>query len=227
MVFGPLVIRPIVFCKAPVPGRVKTRLQPDFTPRQAARIHAAMAELTVERVQSLFPQAWLATDDPAHPFFRRFALPILPQGPGDLGQRMQRLMLRAVEGGARGVLLLGTDSPHMHPYRLVRAVRLLARYDAVLGPVEDGGYDLLALRGAPAGVFEQVRWGTGSVLTDTLRRLAALGLRRRCLSIGFDVDTAADLERMLRSLEAEPASPPLALLRRLGTPLGAGDRERR
>ncbi|MFP8879028.1 MAG: hypothetical protein VCE43_05940, partial [Myxococcota bacterium] len=38
----------IVFGKDPVPGRVKTRLVPPFTPRQAAEFYAAMLDDVLE-----------------------------------------------------------------------------------------------------------------------------------------------------------------------------------
>jgi len=193
------MIRPIVFCKAPVAGNVKTRLQPEFTPAQAADIHAAMACCVIERTLRLFPQTWIAADDPSHPFFRRFDASILPQGEGDLGMRMSRLMQRAIAYGARGILLLGTDSPHMSENRLFSAIRLLRRYDVVLGPVEDGGYDLLAMRGYAPELFQNIAWGTSTVLSDTIKHASEPGLSCRCLSTGFDVDTPDDVVRLLLS----------------------------
>jgi len=112
---------------------------------------------------------------------------------------MQRLTRRAFACDARGVLLLGTDSPHMSPSRLKYAGRYLNRYDAVLGPVEDGGYDLLAMRGCFEDVFREIPWGTPSVLHSTLSRISERGLSFCLLSTGFDVDTPADLARALRA----------------------------
>jgi len=193
------VIRPIVFCKAPVAGRVKTRLQPDFTPEQAADIHASMACCVIERTLRIFPHAWIAADDPFHPFFRQFEASILPQGKGNLGVRMSKLAERAIAYGARGVLLLGTDSPHMSEDRLSCAMRLLHCCDVVLGPVEDGGYDLLAMQGCARELFRDVAWGTSSVVSDTMQRALEEGLSYRCLSTGFDVDTPDDFARLLRT----------------------------
>jgi len=193
------VIRPVVFCKAPVAGMVKTRLQPAFSPEQAMHIHVAMATQVINRVLKLYPCAWVAADDPHHPFFQQFNAPVLPQGEGDLGLRMGRLAERAMAYGARGVLLLGTDSPHMSVARLHGAMRLLRRHDVVLGPVEDGGYDLLALRGHAKGLFQGIAWGTSTVLNDTIKRALEMGLSCRCMSMGFDVDMPEDLARAIRS----------------------------
>jgi len=193
------MIRPVIFCKAPVAGRVKTRLQPEFTPGQAAEMHAAMASHVIFRTLRLYPNTWIAADHPDHPFFRGFDAVILPQGEGDLGMRMLRLTRRAFTCGARGVLLLGTDSPHISAVRLHYAVHYLKRYDVVLGPVEDGGYDLLAMRGYFEEIFHDIVWGSASVLTQTLCRISEQGLTHRRLSMGFDVDTAADFSRSRRS----------------------------
>jgi len=193
------VIRPIIFCKAPIAGKVKTRLQPEFTPEQAANTHAAMATCVIERALRLFPHLWIAADDPYHPFFQQFNASILPQGKGDLGLRMSRLAERAVAYGAQGVLLLGADSPHMSVARLHCAVRLLRRYDVVLGPVEDGGYDLLAMRGHAEGLFQGIAWGTSTVLNNTMKRASELGLSYLCMSMGFDVDIPEDVARAIRS----------------------------
>lgn len=193
------MIRPIIFCKAPVTGRVKTRLQPELTPEQAANAHAAMATCVIERALRLFPHIWIAADDPYHPFFQQFDVSVLPQGTGDLGLRMNHLAERAVAYGARGVLLLGADSPHMSVARLHCAMRLLCRYDVVLGPVEDGGYDLLAMRGHAKGLFQNIAWGTSSVLENTIKQVSELGLSYRCMSMGFDVDMPEDFARALRS----------------------------
>jgi len=193
------MIRPIVFCKAPVSGKVKTRLHTTFSPDQATQIYTVMAACVIERTLRLFPHTWVAADDPYHPFFRQFDATVLPQGEGGLGLRMSRLAERAVAYGARGVLLLGTDSPHMSAARLHCALRLLRQYDVILGPVEDGGYDLLAMRGYTKGVFRDIAWGTSTVLNESVNRISKLGLSCRCLSTGFDVDVPEDLARLLRS----------------------------
>jgi len=185
-------------CKAPVPGRVKTRMQPQYSAEQAAAIHAAMAASVINRIARLFPGMWLAVDDPAHPFFRGFDLPVVSQGEGDLGARLSRMLRLSMDYGASGALFTGTDSPHMSDARLFAAMRALATGDVVIGPVEDGGYDLIATCGAHHALFEDIPWGTRQVLRTTLLRLRRLDLRFRLLSTGFDVDTPTDLQRSMR-----------------------------
>ncbi len=200
------MIRPIVLCKAPRPGAVKTRLQPCFSPEQAANIHAAMARTFIANIARLFPFAWIAADDASDPFFSGFDLSVVSQGEGDLGERMARLLNLAISQGATGVLFTGTDSPHMSDARLLAAMRSLVCNDVVIGAVEDGGYDLIGIRGAHEGVFADIPWSTAEVVDATLCRLHELGLRYRLLSTGFDVDTPNDLTRLLRAGFRLPSS---------------------
>lgn len=194
-----LLIRPVIMCKAPLAGKVKTRLSPALSPEDAARLYTAMAEMVILRCQRLFPNTWIAADDTSHPFFSRFAAPVIAQGGGDLGERMQRMVRRAVDCGADAVLLLGSDSPHMSDARLLAAQRALQSCDVVLGPVQDGGYDLLAMRGFWPELLDGVLWSTSDVLQQTLANTGHLGLSVRCLSTGFDLDTLQDVQRARRA----------------------------
>ena len=156
-------IRVIIMCKAPVPGRVKTRLMSRYSADQAAALHAAMATTVINRAVRLFEDVVIAADDVSHPFFAGFGLPVLAQGEGDLGERMDRQLEMAFSSSAEAALLLGTDSPHMPDARLIAAVDKLKDVDVVLGPVEDGGYDLVAMSRL-LSVFSDIEWSSGLVL---------------------------------------------------------------
>jgi len=162
-----MAIRIIIMCKAPVAGKVKTRLMSSYSAEQAAELHMAMAITVIERTKRLFDDVVIAVDDIEHPFFARFKLPLLPQGQGDLGERMQHQMQHAFSDGINAVILLGTDSPHMSDERLLKAAEGLQTNDVVIGPVEDGGYDLLAFSKL-CSLFDGVVWSSGQVLEQTL-----------------------------------------------------------
>jgi hypothetical protein len=106
------------------------------------------------------------------------------------------------DGGAP-VVVLGADVPHVPLERVVEAVAALASgTDVVLGPAEDGGYYLIGL-GAPAPeLFVGIAWGTADVLRATMGQASAAGLRTHLVAATFDVDEAADLERLRRVLES-------------------------
>jgi len=190
-------IQVIIMCKAPVAGAVKTRLMPHYSAQQAAAIHMAMATTVIKRAARLFDDVVIAADDCAHPFFADFGLPLQAQGEGDLGERMQHQMQLAFADGLNrsdAVLLLGTDSPHMPDNRLLTAAEWVGDSDVVIGPVEDGGYDLLAMRQAWP-IFDNVAWSSGQVLMQTLSNIHKLGLSERQLDVNFDVDFAEDVQR--------------------------------
>ncbi len=192
-----MTIRIIIMCKTPVAGAVKTRLMSSYSTDQAASLHMAMATTVIERAKRLFDDVVIAADDCSHPFFRNFDLPIRSQGEGDLGERMQKQMLDAFMEGAGSVLLLGTDSPHMDDERLLGAVEGLRASDVVLGPVEDGGYDLLAIA-KPWPLFEGVVWSSGQVLQQTLHNIHQQGLSESLLPVSFDVDYPEDIDRAIQ-----------------------------
>ncbi|MDQ6969039.1 MAG: TIGR04282 family arsenosugar biosynthesis glycosyltransferase [Mariprofundus sp.] len=187
-------IRVIIMCKAPTAGQVKTRLMPHYSAEQAAALHMAMATTVIERAKRLFDDVVIAADDCTHPFFSSFTVPLQPQGEGDLGDRMQRLVQRAFADGVDGVMLLGTDSPHMTDTRLLSAASSLQQHDVVIGPVEDGGYDLIAMS-RPLPVFEAVAWSSDQVLQQTVSHIDSLGLSSQQMEMSFDVDFPADIER--------------------------------
>ncbi|MFQ5581730.1 MAG: TIGR04282 family arsenosugar biosynthesis glycosyltransferase [Mariprofundaceae bacterium] len=190
-------MRVIIMCKAPVPGKVKTRLSPAYSHKQAADMHRIMAEMVIRKVTRLFDDVQIAADNPTHPFFNSFASPIVAQGAGDLGARMTRLMQQTFEAGADGLMFIGTDSPHMSDSRLLQVALELGRYDVVIGPVEDGGYELIAMRQACPQLFEDISWSTSLVLGETLARIKSAGLSCQTLATGFDIDTPEALQRAI------------------------------
>lgn len=187
-------IRIIVMCKAPIPGAVKTRLMCRYSAAEAASLHAAMATTVIARARRLFDDVVIAADDVNHPFFAAFGLPLIAQQDGDLGQRMHRQLELAFDGGVHAALVLGTDSPHMPDTRLLAAAAALKQVDVVVGPVDDGGYDLLGMR-RMLSVFDQVVWSSGQVLDQTLHNIHGQHLSVQQLDTSFDVDFPDDIDR--------------------------------
>jgi len=187
-------VRVIIMCKAPVAGRVKTRLTPHYSDAEAAALHRAMASTVIRRAARLFDDVVIAADDVSHPFFSGFGLPVLAQAAGDLGARMDRQLAAAFADGAKAVLILGTDSPHMPDDRLMEAANALSHADVVLGPVEDGGYDLVGMNRL-LSIFSEVAWSSGQVLRQTVANIHRQGLTVEQLDFSFDVDFPDDIER--------------------------------
>ena len=72
---------------------------------------------------------------------------------------------------------------------------------------KDGGYYVIGMKRPHPGSFEDIAWSTEKVVSQTLARAQELGLRMHCLSGWYDVDTAADLDRLRAEFHAFPYHP--------------------
>lgn len=192
-----------MLARAPEPGAVKTRLARVLGVAAAATLYRAFTEDLCAVLSPQFPLTLACTPDVERPYFRalarRFHLRLAPQGPGDLGARMQRLATAALID-ARRVVLIGSDAPTLPAELIGRAFAALARVRVVLGPSLDGGYYLIGARAPVPDVFTRMPWGGERVLARTLRRLHAATISHALLPTWYDVDTAGDLAFLRRHL---------------------------
>jgi len=189
-----------LFAKAPLAGRVKTRLVPPLTHEDAARVARASLEDTARFIVPAVPYSWtLFLDGEADPPMRRLAeetgLAILPQQGADLGARLTAAFRELRARRASRVLAIGSDSPTLDPERILEAVESLAVCEVALGPTEDGGYYLIGTRGARESIFEEIPWGSAATAATTLDRARAEGLEVRLLAPWYDLDDTVSLKR--------------------------------
>ncbi|MCI0570231.1 MAG: TIGR04282 family arsenosugar biosynthesis glycosyltransferase [Myxococcaceae bacterium] len=208
-----------VFAKAPVPGRVKTRLARHLGDVRAAALARAFLLDTwsglgclggVERVLALDGAPDLLPPELC-------GAEVWPQPEGHLGRRLEEVLARALGRSDRAVAL-GADTPGLPPRLLEETLLALERADAVLGPSADGGFYLLGLRRPCTGLLEDVPWSTAQTLACTRRRLEEGGLHVVTVSPWFDVDEPADLARLGTLLHRGEVVAPRTLdaLRELG-----------
>jgi glycosyltransferase A (GT-A) superfamily protein (DUF2064 family) len=91
------------------------------------------------------------------------------------------------------VAIVGTDAPGVSRTTASEALSALDTADVVIGPTDDGGYYLIALRAPRPGLFAGIEWSTPGVRGQTLARAAAAGLSVHELGQLRDVDTLEDL----------------------------------
>jgi rSAM/selenodomain-associated transferase 1 len=191
----------LVMAKAPVPGTVKTRLADALGADEAAALYRCflldtldlVREVEAARALAYAPasgRAWFAATCPD------FLL--LPQGKGDLGARMTAAFAALFARGFGPVVTIGADAPTVPRSYVAAALAMLSagRADVVLGPAQDGGYYLVGLTAPRPGLFENIAWSSADVLTQSLARVADLGLRVTTLPRWWDVDTPTDLARL-------------------------------
>lgn len=189
-----------IFAKPPVPGTVKTRLAAGD---RAARLARAFLIDTCTAARELpWAKPIVATTGPLDPALSaRLELPTWPQGEGDLGARIERVLRRAL-AMAPGAIAIGADTPGLPPERLAAARAALADADAAIGPTDDGGFYVLALRRCPEGLLADLPWSRDDTFAATHARLRDRGFVTKVLDPWFDVDRPADLPRLEALLSA-------------------------
>jgi hypothetical protein len=188
----------VQFARAPVPGRVKTRMLPVLSAEQACELHTELALWTCSTLvrSNLGPVHLAVTGESDHPLFEHCldmgASAVTRQAGADLGQRMSGAFKQGL-AGYPAVLLVGSDCPGIDAGYLRAAREALHRVPVVLGPAEDGGYVLIGMRSFIPRLFDDIPWGTGQVLAVTRERLVELGLEWVELEVRADIDRPEDL----------------------------------
>lgn len=200
----------VQFTREPVPGRVKTRLQPALSAGQACEVHLALTRWMLDRLLALGDAdvELSVAGDPGHAAFDEYrmrpGLAITQQGEGDLGARMHAALVRGLAAYDK-VLLVGSDCPSIDVGYLAEARDALKAHDVVLGPALDGGYVLIGARAIDSSVFDGIAWGTPQVYAQTVDRLEAGKLGWTALAALPDVDRPEDLPGWFAMGERQPS----------------------
>ena len=189
----------VVMVKEPHPGRVKTRLGRDIGLTSSAWWFRHQVAALLRRIEDSRWQTVLAVAPDVEGLKSRVwpeHLPRVPQGPGNLGDRMARVF-RIMPNGP--VCIIGADIPGITRARVGEAFKALGNHDAVFGPAPDGGYWLVGLkrqRPVPPRLFDGVRWSTDTALADSAATMKGLSIAH--VATLRDVDTLADLKSLSR-----------------------------
>lgn len=189
----------LLFCKVPRAGGSKTRMHAALSPQRAAGLAGWLAARAAAALAHR-PAGWdvvLCVDDPAHRFAgalsRRHGWPLDAQGEGDLGERMARLLGRALAVRGRAIIVGGDCLGYDRGYLASAVAALDGGADVVLGPASDGGYVLVGASRPLPGLFDGVPWGSARVLCSQRARLRELGLGWAELPPRSDIDRPEDL----------------------------------
>ena len=208
--------RLIVFTRYPIPGSTKTRLIPALGAEGAADLQRQMTEHTLAAISSLISDEILLQvryeggEESDMKGWLGDAISFVPQGEGDLGDRMNSAFAGSFQEGFEKVVVIGTDCPSLDSEDVEEAFDLLEENTLVLGPATDGGYYLIGIRSDAPGwlyelVFENIPWGTNQVLNATVNALAETGLDVGLLDEKADVDEPEDLVHWEEALSTQDA----------------------
>jgi rSAM/selenodomain-associated transferase 1 len=197
--------RLLVFARLPELGKVKTRLAADVGETRALEVYEAMlrdllsgigtstADLEIEVM-------WAPSENANGDLLQRAFGPhatAMQTGEG-LGDRLSMaLSERFFFHRTEKIVVIGVDDPSLSRELIDHAFALLESCEYVVGPAADGGYYLLGCRALSfdPSVFQDIEWGTSTVLRTTLARIAAIERTVAVLPRRQDIDTAADLEQ--------------------------------
>lgn len=205
----------LVIAKEPLPGRVKTRLTPPYTPEEAAELAtASLADTLAVVLAAPARRRVLVLDGQPGPWLPR-GIEVVAQCAGGLDER-----LAAAFAGCTGpALLVGMDTPQVTPGLLAPALGPDAWQDcdAWFGPAVDGGFWALGLAEPDPRLLRGVPMSRPDTGARQRARLTGAGLRVRELPRLRDVDTADDAGKVA---SAAPDSRFAATLTRLATAAG-------
>jgi rSAM/selenodomain-associated transferase 2/rSAM/selenodomain-associated transferase 1 len=193
----------VIMTRAPwMPG--KTRLTVAASDHAHAMLRRALFLDTLDAVRAVPGVDLIIACEPARACeeMRDLVGPtvdVIAQRGDELGERMIHALQDVFRLGHDNVVLVGSDLPDLPP-RLVEAAvsKLQARTkDIVLGPAIDGGYYLIGMNRPFSSMFKAIDWSSDRVLDQTLAAAAAQGLVVDQLDPWPDVDTPADLDRLM------------------------------
>ncbi len=186
----------ILFARAPELGRGKRRLAGEIGDIAALGFERLMLARLMRRLahDPRWDTRLVLTPDAACHRDRGWRIARIPQGRGELGERMRRAMAAAPCGP---VVLIGADIPAVTRVHVAAAFRLLGENDLVFGPAADGGFWLVGARRRPRlpALFARVRWSSPHTLADTLAGLPR-GVRVGFAAVLDDVDDAESYRRL-------------------------------
>jgi hypothetical protein len=178
----------LILAKAPVAGRVKTRLCPPCTPHEAAAVaEAALADTLASALACGADRVLLALDGEPGPWLPA-GIDVVDQGEGTLTER-----LATAWRSARGpTVQVGMDTPQVGAVDLAAALARLDHVDAVFGHALDGGWWTLGMRTPRPDVFAGIPTSRADTGRRQLARLRRIGLEVEVLADRRDVDTWPD-----------------------------------
>jgi rSAM/selenodomain-associated transferase 1 len=207
----------VVMARYPQAGQTKTRLARSIGDHAVAGLYRAfLGDLAQHLTGQNWDFHWAYT--PAEVDYQAFVAELLPaqarhmhcfaQEGSDFGLRLHNAFKWTHAQGFRRTVLISSDSPHISPECIARARTELDSADVVLGPCDDGGYYLIAMR-EPYDVFSGIPMSTSVVKQMTIEAAERQGLRVSLLEPLFDVDELPDLQRLDHLLSIDSSLAPL------------------
>jgi uncharacterized protein len=203
----------VVMARYPQVGTTKTRLARTIGHEEAVRLYRAFL---TDLAHKFAGQAngcdlyWAYT--PAEENYMSFMTTLVPsltqhmhafpQQGIDLGARLHHVFRWTHDRSYQSTIVIGSDSPQISLKIIIQAQKALNKADVVLGPADDGGYYLIAMR-RPYDVFRDIPMSTSIVAQKTIELAQSQSLKVHILEHLFDIDELPDLMRLAQLLEED------------------------
>jgi len=206
----------VVMARYPQIGTTKTRLARMIGDEETVRLYRAfLTDLAHKFAGQICDLHWAYT--PAEVDYLSFIATLapafiehmhaFPQQGIDLGARLYHVFRWTYDRAYQRTIIIGSDSPQISPKTVEQARKALDKADVVLGPADDGGYYLIAMR-RPYDVFRDIPMSTSIVAQKTIELAQSQGLKVHTLENLFDIDELPDLVRLAQLLETDSSHAP-------------------
>jgi hypothetical protein len=190
----------IIFVKAPVEGKVKTRLSPALEPERITGVYKSFITESISRCVRLKEIDIFVGCAPSrrHEFLQKvimkYKVKAFDQRGENLGEKIVNAFKRHFKKGYKEIVLIGSDSPTIPSDYIRKAFHELKKHDFVMGPCCDGGLYLVGARKKiEPELFKDIKWDTGEVLNKVLKKALDMDIDCMMLPFWYDVDTIDDL----------------------------------
>ena len=177
-----------IFLKYPKAGKVKTRIAQDTDPNTATRIYKLLAEDVINNLKELpltlhYDGCSLKKITQWLPNFN-----YEKQSDGDLGNRLIVSSEKHFANSKEKLIIIGTDCVEITIETIKETINLLDENDLVVGPTNDGGYYLIAVKNHHPKLFYNIDWSSEKVFQQTINNANELGLIHKNLQTKRDID---------------------------------------
>jgi uncharacterized protein len=173
---GPTTRRLLVFARIPRYGEGAPLIAAKLGSEAAYELQRMLLARTLDEASQVRASRWLVhtPDQPA--VAASVGWSSVPQGGGNIGERLERAFRTGFEEGARTCVAIDVECPALTAALLNHAFDLLeGGSEVVLGPSERGGYYLLGLAKPRPDLFQNMPWGSTQLFRTTLDRVMAGG----------------------------------------------------
>lgn len=188
-----------------IPTEEKNKLLPFLTLEETVSLHGCFARDVCQKAGASGADVYVFfTPRDKRTAFKKLLgedAILLPQHGSNLGQRMKNAIGSVLRMGYDKVVLMGTDIPQIHTETIQSAFDSLDNKDLVICPALDGGYYLIGMKREHESIWNIKRYGTNTVMYDTLQHIKAENLSVSVGQMYYDIDTETDLKRLWNDIQ--------------------------